>query len=447
MKIQLSDHFDFKRMLRFTLPSILMLIFTSIYGVVDGFFVSNFVGKTSFAAVNLIMPVLMILGAVGFMFGTGGGALIAKTMGQGEEDKAKRLFSLFVSAIIVCGVIIGVLGFVFLRPIAVRLGAEGQMLRDCVLYGRIFLVGLPLYMLQFGFQPFFITAEKPQLGLLITVLSGVTNMVLDALFILGFQWGLAGAAIATVCGQAVGGIVPLIYFSRPNTSRLRLVKPRFDGRALVRACTNGASELMGNVSTSVVSMLYNMQLMRYAGENGIAAYGVLMYVSLVFLAVFLGYSTGIAPVISYQYGAGHTAEVRSILKKSILLIGIFAVGMVAFSEFCAYPLSYLFVGYDSELMRLTLRGFFIYSFSFLFAGFSIFGSAFFTALNDGLTSALISFLRSLVFQVAAILILPVLWKTDGIWSAIVVAEVMAFLTTIFFFKRKQKQYLSPNEDK
>lgn len=440
MNIQLSDHFNYRKMLRFTLPSILMLIFTSIYGVVDGFFVSNFVGKTPFAAVNFIMPVLMILGAIGFMFGAGGTALIAKTMGEGDDDKAKRLFSLFVYTTIACGIVIGVLGFVFIRPIASVLGADGQFLDDCVLYGRIIIVALPLYMLQFEFQTFFITAEKPQLGLFVTVLSGVTNMALDALFVMVFKWGLAGAALATALSQAVGGIIPLVYFGLPNTSRLRLTKTSFDCKVLLKACTNGSSELMSNVSMSLVSMLYNVQLMKYAGENGIAAYGVLMYVNMIFIGVFLGYSTGIAPVIGYHFGAQNHSELKGLLKKSIIITGVFAICMFVVSEACAYPLSYIFVGYDKELMSLTLRGFLIYSFTFLFAGFAIFGSSFFTALNDGLTSALISFLRSLVFQVAAVLLFPIILEIDGIWISIVAAEVMSVIITVIFLVLKRKKY-------
>lgn len=440
MNIQLSDHFNYRKMLQFTLPSIIMLIFTSIYGVVDGFFVSNFVGKTPFAAVNFIMPVLMILGAIGFMFGAGGSALISKTMGEGNLPRAKQLFSLFVYVTIICGLIISVVGFILIRPVASLLGAEGQMLNDCVAYGRIIILALPLYMLQFEFQTFFITAEKPQLGLFVTVLSGVTNMVLDALFMLVFHWGLEGAALATALSQAVGGIIPLIYFGFPNKSLLRLTRTKFDKKALFKACTNGSSELMSNISMSIVSMLYNIQLMKYAGENGIAAYGVLMYVNMIFLAAFLGYSTGIAPVIGYHYGARNHPELKGLLKKSLIITGVFAIGMLVVSELCAYPLSYIFVGYDTELMNLTLRGFLIYSFTFLFAGFAIFGSSFFTALNDGLTSALISFLRSLVFQIIAVIVFPVFWGIDGIWISIVAAEVMSVAITVLFLITKQKKY-------
>ena len=440
MKIQLSDHFDYRKLLRFTLPSIVMMIFTSIYGVVDGFFVSNFVGKTPFAAVNFIMPFLMILGAVGFMFGTGGSALIAITMGTGDKERANRLFSLFVYVSAVCGVVIGVLGIVLIRPVAALPGAEGVLLDNCVLYGRVILIALPAFILQYEFQSFFITAEKPQLGLAVTVAAGMTNIILDGLFVGFLRWGLAGAAAATAFSQAVGGIIPLVYFSRPNTSLLRLTGTRFDGRALLKVCINGSSELMANISMSVVGMLYNLQLMKYAGEDGVAAYGVLMYVSMIFFAAFIGYSVGAAPVVSYHYGAGNQEELKGLLKRSLVLIGVFSVGMLGLGEGLARPLSLIFVGYDAELLELTLKGFFVYSFSFLLAGIAVYGSSFFTALGNGLVSALISFLRTLVFQVAAVLLFPLVWGIDGIWISIVAAEMMAAVVTIMFLAGMRGKY-------
>ncbi len=440
MKIQLSDHFTSKKLLHFTLPTIIMMIFTSIYGVVDGFFVSNFVGKTPFAAVNFIMPFLMILGSIGFMFGTGGSALIAKTMGEGDSEKAKRLFSLFVYVSAACGAVIAVLGFLFIRPIAAFLGAEGTMLDICVAYGRIILLALPAYMLQYEFQSFFAAAQKPQLGLAVTIAAGLTNMILDALLVAVFSFGLEGAAAATAVSQCVGGLVPLLYFCRPNTSLLRLTKTRYDGKALLKACINGSSELMSNISASLVSMLYNVQLMKYAGEDGVAAYGVLMYVNMIFLAAFIGYSVGTAPVVGYHYGAGNHSELKSLLKKSLAIIGIFSAAMLVIAETLGKPLAMIFVSYDQDLLNLTLRGFSIFSFSFLFAGIAIYGSSFFTALNNGLVSALISFLRTLVFQVAAILIFPLFWKIDGIWLSIVAAELMAAAVTILFLAGERKRY-------
>lgn len=442
MKIHLFDHFTYKKLIRFTLPSIAMMIFSSVYGVVDGFFISNYAGKTPFAAINFIYPFLMIFGAFGFMFGTGGSALIAKTLGEGNKDKAKKLFSMFICISVSCGAVIAVLGIVFLRPIASLLGAEGEMLENCVTYGRIILCALPALMLQFEFQSFCVTAEKPQLGLVSTVAAGVTNMALDALLVISFplEYKLAGAAIATAVSQLVGGLVPLVYFLRENDSLLRLGKPVFDGKALLKACTNGSSELMTNISMSLVGMLYNIQLMKHAGEDGVAAYGVLMYVNMIFLAAYIGYSVGTAPIIGYNYGAKNHSELKNILKKSFVLIGICSLAMLLLAQVLAEPLADIFVSYDDALKSLTLRGFSIFSFSFLFAGVAIYGSSFFTALNNGLISALISFLRTLVFQIAAVIIFPMLWGIDGIWISIVAAEAMAVVATLAFLAANRKKY-------
>jgi len=438
--MQLSDSFTYGKLLKFTLPTIVMMVFTSLYGIVDGFFVSNFAGKTPFAAVNFIMPFLMILGCVGFMFGTGGSALVSKTMGEGDDKRANEIFTLIVLASVFTGIAIAVLGFIFIRPLAVWLGAEGQLLEDCVLYGKIILVALPFYILQMEFQSFFVAAEKSNLGLVATVISGVTNIVLDALFIAVLEWGIWGASAATALSQVVGGIVPIIYFSRQNTSRLRLVKCKFDGYALFKTCTNGASELMSNISMSAVGMLYNVQLLGIAQENGVSAYGVLMYVSFAFLSIFIGFAIGSAPIISYHYGAKNKAELKSLLKKSSVIILAMSVLMFAAGELLGRPFSILFVGYDDVLLDMTAHGFAIFSVSFLFSGFAIFGSSFFTALNDGITSAIISFFRTLVFQVGAVLILPLIWGLDGIWWSIVVAEVMAMLFTVLFLILKKNRY-------
>lgn len=444
MRIQLSDHFTYRKLLRFVFPSVIMMIFTSIYGVVDGFFVSNFAGKTPFAAVNLIIPFLMMLATVGFIFGTGGSAIVAKTFGEGDSKRANEYFSLFVYVSVILGIVIAVIGFIFIRPISVALGAEGDMLEDCVLYGRINLIALPFFVLQLLFQAFFVTAEKPKLGLYVTIISGATNMILDAILVilLPFEFKLLGAAIATGMSQIVGGSVPMFYFSRKNKSILKLVKTHFDCKAIVKACTNGSSEFMNNVSMSVVGILYNLQLLKYAGEDGIAAYGVMMYVSFIFASAFIGYSIGSAPIISYHFGANDHNELHGILKKSLHIIGISSICMMIIAEILAAPLSNLFVGYDSELFNLTARGFRIFALSFLFMGYAIFSSGFFTALNDGVTSAIISFLRTLVFQIAAVLLLPIIFGVDGIWISIVAAELMAvIISAIFlFFKRKKYKY-------
>ena len=438
--IQLSDHFTRKRLLRFSLPSIVMMVFTSIYSVVDGYFVSNYTGKTPFAAVNLIMPFLMILGGVGFMFGTGGGALIAKTMGEGKAEKADKLFSMTVFASILCGLVLTAVGLLFLRPFARLMGAEGELLENSLLYGTINLIALPFYILQYEFQCLFATAEKPKLGLYVTVASGVANMVLDWLLVAVLPFGLAGAAAATAASQFIGGVFPLIYFARKNSSRLHLTRCRLELRPLGRICANGSSELMGNISMSLVNMLYNVQLMQYVGEDGIAAYGVIMYVNFIFIAIFIGYSIGSAPVVGYHHGAGNSTELKSLFRKSLLLVGAAGVALTVAAEALALPLTKIFVGYDAALLAMTCRGFRLYSLSFLLTGFNIFSSGFFTALNDGFVSAVISFLRTLVFQTAVVLVLPALMGTDGIWLAIVVAELLALAVSAWFLWRKRGKY-------
>ena len=440
MKIQLSDHFTYGRLLRFTFPSIVMMIFTSIYGVVDGVFVSNFAGKTAFAAVNLIMPYLMASGVIGFMIGTGGTALISMTLGMGDKKKANELFSMLTYVSIAGGVVLTVVTIIFMRPAAIALGATGQMLEDCVLYGNITQIALTAYVLQFAFQSFCITAEKPNLSLTMMVTAGVCNIVLDALFVAVFHWGLVGAAVATATAQIIGAIVPLVYFLRPNDSLLRLGKCRFDGKALLRTCVNGSSELMSNLAMSLVSMLYNLQLIRYAGENGIAAYGVIMYVNFIFVAIFIGFVIGSAPIIGFNHGADNRTELKNIFRKSLVIMTAFAGVMLASALLLARPLSRIFVGYDAELMEMTVRGFMIYSLSFLLCGFNIFGSSLFTALNNGLISAVISFVRTLICQIAAVLLLPLIFGLDGIWWAIVVSESVALVLTVFCFIKFKDRY-------
>lgn len=440
MAIKLYEHFSYKKLLRFTIPSIIMMIFTSIYGVVDGLFVSNIVGDTEFAALNFIMPYLMILGAPGFMLGTGGCALISKTLGEGDRKRANRLFSMVIYVGIALGVALAVLGIFTMRGVASLMGATGQMLDDCTLYGIIISISLPAYMLQLAFQSIFICAERPTLGLYMSILTGVCNMALDALFMAGLGWGLAGAAIATGLSQFIGAIIPVIYFFSKNTSLLRLGKTSLEWRALAKICTNGSSELLANMSMSLVGMLYNIQLMVYAGEDGVSAYGVMMYVNFVFISIFIGYSVGVAPVIGYNFGAQNHDELKSLRKKSVKIIALFSVSMLALGLLLAPVCSKIFVGYNAELYALTLRGFRIFCFSFIFAGMAIFGSSFFTALNDGLTSAIISFLRTLLFQTLAVILLPLVLDIDGIWLSIVIAEVMAFAVTVFFMAIKRKKY-------
>ena len=441
MQIQLSDHFTYPRLIRFTVPSMIMMIFTSVYVVVDGLFISNFVGKTPFAAINLIWPYLMCFGVVGFMLGTGGSALVSRSLGEGKKEQANREFSLLVYVAIALGAVITVLGLLLMRPVAILLGAEGELVDLCVLYGNIVMAAQVAFILQSMFQTFFITAEKPKLGLAVTVAAGVTNMVLDFLFVAVFRWGLVGAALATTASQVVGGILPLVYFARRNSSLLRLTRTRWHGRTLLQTCTNGASELMTNLSSSIVSALYNLQLLRLAGEDGVAAYGIIMYANFVFIAIFIGYSIGVAPVVGFHFGANHTDELKSLFRKSLTLMLLFGGGMLILGQLLALPVAKVFVGYDAALTELTRHAFCLYALSFLPMGFNIFSSAFFTALSNGVVSAIISFLRTLVFQVAAILLLPLLFPgTDGIWLAVVAAELSGLLVSIFFFLRMRKIY-------
>ena len=440
MRIQLSEHFTYRKLLRFTLPSVIMMVCTSIYGVVDGVFVSNFVGSDAFAAVNLIMPFLMVLGAVGFMLGTGGSALVAYTLGAGNEKRANEIFSLLIYVLIGLGAVFTIGGIALLTPMSRLLGADDTMLPVCVSYGRIVLLGLIPYMLQNTFQSFLVTAERPQLGLYVTIAAGVTNIVLDALFVAVLQWGAEGAALATILSQFVGGVIPLVYFLRPNSSKLRLGRTAFHGRALLKACANGSSEFMTNISMSVVNMLYNWQLMRFMGSGGVAVYGVIMYVNFIFIAIFLGYSMGSAPIVGYHYGAGNRTELRGLLRKSLCIITVMSVVLTAAALLLARPLSLIFMSKEPALLPVTIRAFSIYSLSFLMVGYNIYASSFFTALNDGFISALISFARTLVFQVAAVTVLPVLWDIDGVWAAVVAAETLALLLSTVCLVGKRKKY-------
>ena len=440
MHIHLSEHFSYGKLLRFTFPTIVMLIFTSIYGVVDGVFVSNFAGKTAFAAVNLIMPALMIFAAVGFMLGTGGSAVVARTMGEGDLPRANRYFSLIICIGIIAGFVLMAIAELLMEPLCAALGAEGEMLDQAVLYGRVLTFALVPFILQNMFQSFLVAAERPKLGLWLTVAAGLTNMAGDWLLVGVLPWGVAGAAIATVASSLVGGVVPLIYFLLPNKTPLRLVRPRFQGRVLAQACSNGSSEMMSNLSTSFVSILYNFQLMHLVGQDGVAAFGVIMYVNFIFIGVFMGYSIGAGPVISYHYGAGNQAELRSLLHKSLRLLLACCTGLTAAAVGLALPLSRIFVGYDPDLLALTARGFRLYALSFLAMGFNIFGSAFFTALSSGLLSAAIAFLRTLIFQMGAIFILPVFLQLDGIWLAVTAAELLTLAVTGIFLVSQRKRY-------
>ena len=417
-----------------------MMIFTSIYGVVDGLFVSNFAGKTAFASINLVMPFVMILGGIGFMIGTGGTALVSKVLGEGKKEKANKIFTMMIIFTLLLGTLLSVIGVVSMPWVADFLGATEEMMADCILYGRIVTGFTVAFMLQNVFQSFLIAAEKPKLGLLATVLAGVTNMVLDAIFIIVFKWGVAGAAIATGLSQCVGGIFPLIYFSRDNSSLLRLTNTKLEIKPILNACGNGSSELMSNISLSVVSMIYNFQLMKYVGEDGVSAYGVLMYVQFIFVAIYIGYAIGCAPITGYHFGAQNHVELKNMLRKSAFLSAISGIVLTILAIVLSSPLAKLFVGYDEELYELTRHAFSLFAYSFLLAGFNIFTSSFFTALNNGAVSAAISFMRTLIFQTSSVLILPIFLGVDGIWWAITVAEVFAFFLSLIFLFAKREKY-------
>lgn len=440
MKIKLSDHFTYSKLLRFVFPSIIMMVFTSIYGVVDGLFVSNFAGKTAFASINLVMPFVMILGGIGFMIGTGGTALVSKVLGEGKKEKANEIFTMMIIFTLLLGALLSVIGVISMPWVAKFLGATEEMMADCVLYGRIVTGFTVAFMLQNVFQSFLIAAEKPKLGLLATVLAGITNMALDAIFIIVFKWGVAGAAIATGLSQCVGGIFPLIYFLRKNSSLLRLTKTKLEIKPILSACGNGSSELMSNISSSVVSMIYNFQLMKYVGEDGVSAYGVLMYVQFIFVAIYIGYAIGCAPITGYHFGARNHNELKNMLRKSSFLSAVSGVVLTILAIALSSPLAKIFVGYDKELYELTRHAFRLFAYSFLLAGFNIFTSSFFTALNNGAVSAAISFMRTLIFQTSSVLILPIFLGVDGIWWAITVAEFFAFILSLIFLFAKRKKY-------
>ncbi|MEE8885329.1 MAG: MATE family efflux transporter [Eubacteriales bacterium] len=439
-QIQLSDHFTYRKMILFTLPSIGMMIFTSIYGMVDGYFVSNYVGAIPFASLNLVMPFIMILSAVGFMFGTGGSALVSMTFGMNKPKKANEIFSLLVYLLAACGTALGIFGYAVAPWMSKILGATDEMLPYAILYIRINMLSLPCFMLQNLFQSFLVTAEKPKLGLFVTILAGVTNMILDWLFVGVLGFGLAGAAVATVISELVGGLIPVIYFFAPNSSLLHLGKTHWDGYAVWKTCTNGASEFLSNAASSIVGMLYNLQLMKYLGSNGVAAYGVIMYVNFIFVGIYFGYTMGIAPVVGYHYGAENTDELHGLFRKSIHMLAAASVILTLLSEIFSKVLVSIFVGYDAGLFALTVHAFRIYSVAFLFMGFNIFGSGFFTALNNGRISAFLSVSRSLVLQLIAIYLLPLLLGADGLWGVVIMSDGICLILTIWMLKKYQKVY-------
>lgn len=440
MKIGLGEHFNYKKLIRFVLPSIVMMIFISIYGIVDGIFVSNIVGSNAFASVNFVMPVLMIIGAIGFMVGTGGSALVSLTIGQGHQKKANEYFSLLIYFLLAAGIVVSLLIFIFVDKMVKWLGADATIVNDCILYGRILSALMPFFLLQNCFQNFLVVAEKPGFGLVVTVLAGVTNMILDFLFMYVFKMGVAGAAFATGISWIVGTSIPFLYFIKRKENELKLVKPKWNSSVVVKSCSNGLSEMLSNISLSIVNMLFNMQLMKYAGANGVVAYGIIMYVSFIFVGTYQGYSFAIAPVIGYNYGAKNNKELKNIFKKSIIVIGIFSVVMTVAAESLSPLLASIFVSYDKDLVAMTTLAIRIFSLSFIISGFNIFASSLFTALNNGIISALISFLRTFVFQIVMIFGLPLLFDLNGLWLSVVFAEILSIIVSICCVCCNRKRY-------
>lgn len=440
--INLKEHFDSRKIIKFTLPTIIMTLFTSIYGIVDGIFVSNIINSNAFASINLIMPFTLILGSIGFMFGTGGSALVSKILGENESKKAKEYFSVLIYSLIIIGVIISIISFIFMKPIATFLGAKDELLEMSMLYGKILMFSLPFLFLQNCFQSFMIVAERPKIGLVISLISGISNMILDYIFIYLFKFGIIGAGGATAISQFIGGIIPLVYFGRKNTTTLKLVKTKLLIKPIINTCYNGLSEMVSNISYSIVNILFNLQIMKYIGVNGIVAYGIINYVSFIFISVYLGFSTGAIPIISYHYGAKNKDEIKNLLKIGVRILFVVSIILTLIAEIFSKIFASIFVAYDTELLKLSTTAFRLFSVSYLISWFNLYVSSFFTALNDGRTSAVISFSRAFVGQIIMILVLPILFGINGLWLAATFSEIISlFISLIFLIKYKDKYNL------
>lgn len=445
MNIELAGHYGYRRIVGSVLPSIGMVLITSIYSIVDGFFVANFAGKTGFAAINLTFPAIMMIGSLGLMIGTGGAALVAKIKGEGYPQKANRVFSMLVQFGVALGVVLGVALAIAAPAVARWLGADEPMMEDCILYIRLNMIGMPGFVLQCAFQSFYMAAEKPQLGTLMSAVAGVTNIVLDAVLVWALGMGVTGAAIATAAGCTIGGLFPVYYFaSRHNKGSLRIVPTRIIWPYIGKACTNGLSEYVGSIAMNIVTICYNLQLMHYIGEDGVSAYGVVMYIAFIFAAVFIGYNIGITPVIGYHYGARDISEQRSLFHKTIIIISILGILMTITAELFAGQLAHIFVGHDTELTELTIHGMRLNLLAFLICGINMFVSALFTGLNNGYVSATASFARTLVFEMICVWLLPSIWGIDGIWVAWPIAEVLALLLCTLLVIRFAPQLLKRN---
>ena len=439
-KIQLSDHFTYKKLIRYSIPMIGVLILTSIYGVVDGLFISNVEGDIAFSAVNLILPGVMMFSSIGFMMGSGGAAIVSKTLGEGKKEKASQYFSMIVYFLIIIGIVCAILGCILTKQISSLLGASEKMEKYCIEYGRVLFLFLPFMMLQYMFQSFFAVAEKPNVGLLITLCAGITNAIGDYLLIVVFRLGITGAAVASGASMVVGSVPAIIYFAFKKDLKFKLVPTKFDWKALGHTMSNGSSEMVTNISMSFVNMLYNAQLMKYYGENGVSAYGVIMYVGFIFSGCYMGVSQAVAPVVGYNYGASNEEELKNVFKKSLIILAVMAIFLTGSAEALSKPLAYVLFSHNEELLKLTTYAIRLYAIGYTISWINIFGSAFFTGLNNGLVSAIISFGRMLVFQLATIFILPLIFDSTGLWLAMPVSEVFSLIVTVTFFITMRKKY-------
>lgn len=439
-KIQLSDHFTYKKLIRYSIPMIGVLIITSIYGVIDGLFISNVEGDIAFSAVNLILPGVMMFSSIGFMIGSGGAAIVSKTLGEGKRDMASKYFSMLIYLLIISGIICAIIGAIFTKQIANLLGASGKMIDYCIEYGRILFLFLPFMMLQYAFQSYFAVAEKPTFGLIITICAGLANFIGDFLLIKVFSFGVSGAAVASGASMVVGSIPAILYFALNKNLKFKLVPTKFNFKIIRQALSNGSSEMVSYLSMSFVNMLYNAQLMKYYGENGVSAYGVIMYVGFVFSGFYMGVSQAMAPVVGYNYGAQNKEELKNVFKKSIVTLSIIAIFLTLFAELLSYPIGFVFFRKNKELLSLTKMAIRLYAIGYIISWVNIFGSAFFTGLNNGFASAVISFGRMLVFQLSAIFIMPLIFGEKGLWLAMVVSECLSLFVTSFFVLTKRKKY-------
>lgn len=436
----IAQEFNLISLLRFVAPTVVMLVFMSLYQMVDAVFVSKFVGENALSALNIVYPFPSIVIAVSIMLATGGSAIIARNMGEGKEKEAKENFSFIVLVGAVIGVAIATAGILFIEPLIYMLGATPSLYDYCYEYLFILVLSVPLSVFQMLFQSFFVTAGKPHLGLTLTVLGGVSNIVLDYVFIVLCGFGVSGAALATSIGYSIPGLFGLIYFAVSRKGTLYFVKPVFRWGVLFKCCINGSSEMVNNLAVAVTTFLFNVLMLKYEGEAGVAAITIVLYAQFLMTSAFMGFSSGIAPVVSFNYGSGNVRQLKKIFKISVWVIAVVSAAVFVIAETCSDVVIMVFTPAGSEVFGLTKYGFAIFSFSFLCTGMNIFASALFTAFSNGKISAILSFLRTFVFLTACLLFLPLFWGVDGIWLAVPVAEVMALFVSVYYLVRFKKVY-------